>query len=69
MELDYLPSILSVAGLVMISIVSPGPDFAIVVKNSLIYSRKTSPPDGLWHCSWNSCACSLYIAGLGPPYY
>lgn len=42
MELEYLPSILSIAGLVMISIVSPGPDFAIVVKNSLIYSRKTA---------------------------
>jgi RhtB (resistance to homoserine/threonine) family protein len=42
MELEYLPSIFSVAGLVMISVVSPGPDFAIVVKNSLVYSRKTA---------------------------
>ena len=42
MEFEYLPSIFSVAGLVMISIISPGPDFAIVVKNSLVYSRKTA---------------------------
>jgi RhtB (resistance to homoserine/threonine) family protein len=39
---DYLPSILSITGLVMISIISPGPDFAVVVKNSLIYSRRTA---------------------------
>ncbi len=39
---DYLPSLLSMAGLVMISLISPGPDFAIVVKNSLVYSRKTA---------------------------
>lgn len=42
MEFEYLPSIFSVAGLVMISIISPGPDFAIIVKNSLVYSRKTA---------------------------
>lgn len=42
MEFEYLPSILSVAALVMISVISPGPDFAIVVKNSLVYSRKTA---------------------------
>jgi len=42
MEFEYLPSILSMAALVMISVVSPGPDFAIVVKNSLVYSRKTA---------------------------
>jgi len=42
MEFEYLPSIFSVAGLVMISLISPGPDFAIVVKNSLVYSRKTA---------------------------
>lgn len=42
MEFEYLTAILSVAGLVMISVISPGPDFAIVVKNSLVYSRKTA---------------------------
>jgi RhtB (resistance to homoserine/threonine) family protein len=40
--LEHLPSILSLSGLVMVSLISPGPDFAIVVKNSLVYSRKTA---------------------------
>jgi RhtB (resistance to homoserine/threonine) family protein len=40
--LEYFPYIISVTGLVMVSLISPGPDFAIVVKNSLIYSRKTA---------------------------
>lgn len=39
---DYLPSLLSLSGLMIVSLVSPGPDFAIVVRNSLIYSRKTA---------------------------
>lgn len=39
---EYLPSILSLSGLMMISLISPGPDFAVVVRNSLIYSRKTA---------------------------
>lgn len=38
--LEHLPSIFGVAGLVMASLISPGPDFAMVVKNSLVYSRK-----------------------------
>lgn len=37
--LAYLPSILSVTAMQMIGLVSPGPDFAIVVRNSLIHSR------------------------------
>lgn len=40
--IEYLPSILSLSGLMMISLLSPGPDFAVVVKNSLIYSRRTA---------------------------
>jgi len=39
---QYLPSILGLAGLNMIALISPGPDFAVIVKNSLIYSRKTA---------------------------
>lgn len=40
--LEYLPSLFSLVGLMMISLISPGPDFAIVVRNSLIYSRQTA---------------------------
>lgn len=37
--LAYLPSILSVTAMQMIGLISPGPDFAIVVRNSLLHSR------------------------------
>ncbi|AIL12536.1 hypothetical protein IM40_01780 [Candidatus Paracaedimonas acanthamoebae] len=38
--LAYLPSILSVTAMQIVALVSPGPDFAIVVRNSLIHSRR-----------------------------
>lgn len=37
--LSYLPSILSVTAMQIIALISPGPDFAVVVRNSLIHSR------------------------------
>lgn len=41
MIIDYLPSILALTGILLIGVISPGPDFAVVVRNSLIHSRKT----------------------------
>lgn len=38
---EYLPSILALTGIQLVGVISPGPDFAITVRNSLIYSRKT----------------------------
>lgn len=38
---EYLPSILALTGIQLVGVISPGPDFAVVVRNSLIYSRKT----------------------------
>jgi len=38
---QYLPSLLSVALVVVVGAISPGPDFAMVVRNSLVYSRKS----------------------------
>jgi len=40
--ISYLPSIISLACLQIIALISPGPDFAVIVRNSLIYSRKTA---------------------------
>lgn len=37
--LSHLPSILSVVTMQIIALISPGPDFAVVVRNSLIHSR------------------------------
>jgi len=42
MILDYLPSITALLTIQLLGLMSPGPDFAIVVRNSLIYSRKTA---------------------------
>lgn len=39
---SHLAAILSLAGLNMIALISPGPDFAVIVKNSLVYSRRTA---------------------------
>lgn len=39
---QYLPSLLSLVGIMMIALISPGPDFAVIVRNSLVYSRKTA---------------------------
>ena len=41
MIIDCLPSILALTGIQLAGLVSPGPDFAVVVRNSLIYSRRT----------------------------
>lgn len=41
MLIDYLPSILALTTIQLVGLISPGPDFAIVVRNSLVYSRKT----------------------------
>ena len=37
----YLSSILALAAVHTIAVVSPGPDFAMTMRNSLVYSRRT----------------------------
>lgn len=39
--MDYLPAILTVALVHFLAVISPGPDFIMVTRNSLMYSRKT----------------------------
>lgn len=39
--MEYLPAILTVALIHFLAVVSPGPDFIMIVRNSLIYSRRT----------------------------
>lgn len=39
--MEYLPIILTVALVHFLAVVSPGPDFIMITRNSLIYSRKT----------------------------
>ena len=39
--MEYLPAILTVALVHLLAVISPGPDFIMVTRNSLVYSRKT----------------------------
>jgi RhtB (resistance to homoserine/threonine) family protein len=39
---EYLTSIIELSILQTLAVISPGPDFAITVRNSLIYSRQTA---------------------------
>lgn len=41
MLIEYLPSIAALTIIQLLGVMSPGPDFAVVVRNSLIYTRKT----------------------------
>ncbi len=38
--IDFLPQLLTVAIIHLLAVMSPGPDFVVVTKNSLSYSRK-----------------------------
>ena len=40
MLIEYLPSFITLTVIQILGVMSPGPDFAIVMRNSLIYSRK-----------------------------
>lgn len=40
MLVDYLPSFLTLTVIQILGVMSPGPDFAVVMRNSLVHSRK-----------------------------
>jgi RhtB (resistance to homoserine/threonine) family protein len=39
--MNYLPEFLVIASLHLLAVMSPGPDFVLISKNSLVYSRRT----------------------------
>ncbi len=39
--MEYLPEFLTIALVHLLAVMSPGPDFILITRNSLIYSRKT----------------------------
>jgi RhtB (resistance to homoserine/threonine) family protein len=39
--MEYVPVILTVAVIHLLAVISPGPDFMMITRNSLIYSRRT----------------------------
>lgn len=65
---DYIPSLLTLSSLMLVSLISPGPDFAVVLRNSLIYSRKTALLTALGialgilvHVSYTLCGLGVII--------
>lgn len=61
----YLSSIIGIAALVMVAVISPGPDFALIVRNSLIYSRKTALLTALGIALGILVHVSYILLGLG----
>lgn len=39
--MDYLPQIITVAGIHLLAVMSPGPDFIVVTRNALVHSRRS----------------------------
>ncbi len=39
--MDYLPAILTVALVHFLALMSPGPDFIVIMRNSIVYSRRS----------------------------
>lgn len=39
--MEYIPVILTVALVHLLAVISPGPDFVMITRNSLVYSRRT----------------------------
>lgn len=62
---DFLPTLLTLAALNMIALISPGPDFAVVVKNSLLYSRKTALLTALGIAFGTFVHLTYIVLGLG----
>jgi RhtB (resistance to homoserine/threonine) family protein len=62
---EYMPSLISLTLLQMVALISPGPDFAIVVRNSLIYSRKTAIMTALGIATGILVHVTYTLLGLG----
>ncbi|MBL7481107.1 LysE family transporter [Legionella bononiensis] len=64
-HLNQLSALLPLIALVFISLISPGPDFAITVKNSLVYSRRSGLLTALGIALGSLIHISYTLLGLG----
>jgi RhtB (resistance to homoserine/threonine) family protein len=55
--MNYLPEILTVAGLHFLALMSPGPDFILITRNSLIYSKRS----GIYTATGLALGISLHV--------
>lgn len=62
--LEYIPLLSSVAVIHILALISPGPDFLMVIKNSLQYSRKTGVFTAIGLGGGIAVHISYCIAGL-----
>src|SRR5688500_2336431 len=53
----YLALIGTVTGIHLLAVISPGPDFVMAARNSLVYSRKT----GIWTAVGFGCGIAVHI--------
>src|SRR4051794_35266831 len=67
----YLSTLLSVATLQTLAVISPGPDFAVVTRNSLLHSRKVGvftalgiTAGVLFHISYLVLGFGLFVSSL-----
>jgi RhtB (resistance to homoserine/threonine) family protein len=67
--MTYLPEFLTVAVIHLLAVVSPGPDFVMISRNSLLYSRRTGVYSALGiglgipvHVTYSLMGLSLVIA-------
>ena len=61
----YLDSIFALIALFMAALISPGPDFALIIKSSLTYSRKTAILTALGIASGAIIHTSYILFGIG----
>lgn len=64
-HLNQLTTLMPLIALVFISLISPGPDFAITVKNSLVYSRRSGLLTALGIALGSLIHISYTLLGLG----
>ncbi len=67
--MSYLGLLLTIAGVLILSLLSPGPNFVIVTTTAMRHSRRTGVLIGLWLAAasftWSLLAVASMIDGNG----
>lgn len=63
--MDYLGALLAISGVLILSVVSPGPNFAIVTSTATLRSRGAGVATGLGLAAASATWTMLAVAGLG----
>ena len=63
--MDYLGALLAISGVLVLSVVSPGPNFAIVTSTATLGSRRAGVATGLGLAAASATWALLAVAGLG----